>query len=85
MFPWLQKSLSLQQAVSIPTPKAPTLDGVQEATHVRVTTVTPAPKALTPDRVFCKIINNVNYYYVNPFNFAAIKFCIFEGSKFHCY
>ena len=22
---------------------------------------------------------------VNPLNFAAIKFCVFEASKFHCY
>ena len=22
---------------------------------------------------------------VNPFNFAASKFCIFKGSKFHCF
>ena len=23
------------------------------------------------------------YFTINPFNFAAIKFCVFEGSEFH--
>ena len=38
------------------------------------------------DWMFFSLLNQIKVKYtVNPFNLAAIKFCAFKDSKFHCF